>query len=161
MRFLKNGKSNDQICLVVYLDAFDKKMSYLLRDKEPKTLHQEFMMAIEIENNIKYGLTRSHFFRNVCWKDEVQKIDHCHKEYLISDQQIGTPTIVNNFVENLELKTCADEVYWFQGRDEFVLAECSAHVSIITTKDDRVDSFDKNMSYLLRGKEPKICIRHS
>ena len=41
------------MCLVVYLDAFDKKMSYLLRDKEPKTLHQAFMIAIEIENNIK------------------------------------------------------------------------------------------------------------
>ena len=26
-------KANDQVCLVVYLDAFDKKMSYLLRDK--------------------------------------------------------------------------------------------------------------------------------
>ena len=32
-------KLDDQVCLVVYLDAFDKNMSYLLRDKEPKTLH--------------------------------------------------------------------------------------------------------------------------
>ena len=35
----KNYKLDDQVCLVVYLDAFDKKISYLLRDKEPKTLH--------------------------------------------------------------------------------------------------------------------------
>ena len=27
-------KLDDQVCLVFYLDAFDKKMSYLLRDKE-------------------------------------------------------------------------------------------------------------------------------
>lgn len=35
----KSYKLDDQLCLVVYLDAFDKKMSYWLRDKEPKTLH--------------------------------------------------------------------------------------------------------------------------
>lgn len=64
-------KPDDQMCLVVYLSAFDQKMSYLLRDKEPKTLHQAFMTAIEIENNIKYGLTRSHFSRNICQQDEV------------------------------------------------------------------------------------------
>ena len=27
---------DDQMCLVVYFDAFDKKMNYLLRDKEPE-----------------------------------------------------------------------------------------------------------------------------
>lgn len=27
------------VCLVVYLGYFDSKMSYLLRDKDPKTLH--------------------------------------------------------------------------------------------------------------------------
>ena len=30
----ENGKLDDQMYLAVYLDAFDKKMSYLLRDKE-------------------------------------------------------------------------------------------------------------------------------
>lgn len=35
----KSYKSDDQVCLVVYLDAFDKKTCYLLRDKEPRTLH--------------------------------------------------------------------------------------------------------------------------
>lgn len=28
-------KPDDQMCLAVYFDAFDKKMNYLLRDKEP------------------------------------------------------------------------------------------------------------------------------
>ena len=31
----ENYRSSDQVCLVAYLDAFDKGMSYLLRDKEP------------------------------------------------------------------------------------------------------------------------------
>lgn len=35
----ENCRPDDQVCLVVYLDAFGKMMSYLLRDKEPKTLH--------------------------------------------------------------------------------------------------------------------------
>ena len=65
----KIHKLDDQVCLVVYLDAFDKNMSYLLRDKEPKTLHQAFMTAIEIENNVTYGLIKSHFSQNVCQQD--------------------------------------------------------------------------------------------
>lgn len=32
---LEKFRPEDQVCLIVYLDAFDKKMSYRLRDKEP------------------------------------------------------------------------------------------------------------------------------
>ena len=32
-------RPDDQICLAVYFGAFDKKMSFLLRDKEPQTLY--------------------------------------------------------------------------------------------------------------------------
>ena len=32
-------RPDDQMCLSVYFDAFDKKMNYLLRDKEPHTLY--------------------------------------------------------------------------------------------------------------------------
>ena len=72
------------MCLVVYLDAFDKNMIYLFRDKEPKTFHQAFVTAIEIENNIKYRITKSHFSKTFCWQDEVQRINQCQKECLIS-----------------------------------------------------------------------------
>lgn len=58
MKSLKNCRLDDQVCIVVYFDTFDRKMSYLLREKEPKTLHQTFMTTIEIENNIEYGLTK-------------------------------------------------------------------------------------------------------
>ena len=74
-------------------------MSYLLRDKEPKTLYQELMMIIGIENNIKYGLTKSHFSRNVFRQDEVQRRNQCHEECSILDQHVGTPTIVNNLLK--------------------------------------------------------------
>lgn len=38
----KYMRPNDALCLVVYLAAFDEEMSYLLRDKEPTTLHQAY-----------------------------------------------------------------------------------------------------------------------
>ena len=75
-------------------------MSYLLRDKEPNTFQKAFMTAIEIDNNIKYGLTKSHFSRNVSWQDEVQRKNQCHKECLIIDHHRGNISVVNNFVEN-------------------------------------------------------------
>ena len=143
MRFLKNGKLGNQMCLVVYLEAFDKKTSYLLRDKQSKTLHQEFMTAIEIENNIKCGLTWSHFFRNVCQQNEVQMTNQCHKECLISDQQVGTTVVVSIFVENSELKTYENEVSLLQRRVDSFLAENSACVYNITVADDKVDSLDE------------------
>ena len=68
------------------------------------------MMTIEIENNIKYRLTRSHFSKNVFWRDEVQRKNQCHKECLISNQQIGTTIVVSHFAENSKLKTFKDEV---------------------------------------------------
>ena len=37
--FPEKYRLNYQVSPIVYLDAFDKKMSYLLRDKEPKTLY--------------------------------------------------------------------------------------------------------------------------
>ena len=44
----KSYRPDDQMCLVIYLDAFDKKMNYLQSDKEPWTLYQAFMTALDI-----------------------------------------------------------------------------------------------------------------
>ena len=40
-------------CLIKYSDDFDKKASYYLIDKNPRTLRKAFTMALQIENNIK------------------------------------------------------------------------------------------------------------
>lgn len=42
---------SDVVCLVVYLGAYFEEMSYLLRDKDPKTLHHAYQIAMDIENN--------------------------------------------------------------------------------------------------------------
>lgn len=47
---------SDGVCLVVYLGDFDNELSYLLRDKDPKTLHQAYGIAMNIENNLKYEI---------------------------------------------------------------------------------------------------------
>ena len=44
---------NEKICLITYLNAFDGKMTYQLRDKEPRTLRDAFRIAINIENNLR------------------------------------------------------------------------------------------------------------
>ena len=72
----------------------------------------------------------------------MQRTNQCHKECLILDQKVGTPIVVDDFVENLELKTCEDEVYLLQrGVDSFIL-ENSAYVYNIIAVDDRVSSLD-------------------
>ena len=54
----KNYRPDEQMCLAIYLGAFDRKMSFLLRDKEPQTLYQAFVTARDIENNLKHGLMK-------------------------------------------------------------------------------------------------------
>ena len=73
----------------------------------------------------------------------MQKIDQCHKEYLILDQQISTPTIVKNLVEFSKLNFFVDEVSLLQRKDDSILAELNAHVSSITSIEDRVSSLDE------------------
>lgn len=44
-----NCRPNDQVCVVIYFDAFDGKMNYLLQDKEPKTLqHGKKRVMLEV-----------------------------------------------------------------------------------------------------------------
>lgn len=44
---------DDNVCLTTYFNAFDGKMRYLLRDKEPRTLRDVFRITVNIENNMK------------------------------------------------------------------------------------------------------------
>lgn len=44
---------DDKVCLITYLNAFDGKMAYQLRDKEPRTLRDAFRIAVNIENNLR------------------------------------------------------------------------------------------------------------
>ena len=44
---------DDKVCLITYLNYFDGKVAYQLRDKEPRTLREAFRTAINIENNLR------------------------------------------------------------------------------------------------------------
>ena len=44
-------RMEENVCITTYFNAFDSKMAYILRDKDPKTLRDAFKIAINIENN--------------------------------------------------------------------------------------------------------------
>ena len=44
---------DDKVCLITYLNAFDGKIAYQLRDKDPRTLREAFRVAINVENNLR------------------------------------------------------------------------------------------------------------
>ena len=68
------------------------------------------MAAIEIENNIKYGLTRSHFSWEVFQQDSFEIRSEFHVGVSNSNQHVGFPIVVNNNVGIFNLKTCEDGV---------------------------------------------------
>ena len=68
---LENCILYDKVCLVFYFGAFDGKTSYLLGAKKLRALYQEFMTTMDTEYNMKYGLTRSNFVRNVFQYDAL------------------------------------------------------------------------------------------
>ena len=52
-KFLKVTRLEENACVATYNNAFDAKMSYLLRDKDLQTIRDAFRMPINIESNIK------------------------------------------------------------------------------------------------------------
>lgn len=44
---------NEDVCLKTYFNAFDSKMAYQLRDKDPKNLRDAYKVAVNIKNNRK------------------------------------------------------------------------------------------------------------
>ena len=39
--------------MITYLNAFNGKMAYQLRDKDPRTIRDAFRIAVNIENNLR------------------------------------------------------------------------------------------------------------
>lgn len=63
------------MALVIYLGAYDKKMSYRLRNKEPQSLHQAFQKAMDIEGMIKYGLVKFHNSENASSHEAIYEVE--------------------------------------------------------------------------------------
>lgn len=86
-------RPNDAACLVVYLAAFEEEESYLLRDKDPKNLHQAYRIAMDIENNLKYGIPKGYLSARVCYpkmlgfeaKHESETKEPCQDLYIPTD----------------------------------------------------------------------------
>ena len=46
-------KVENKVCMITYLNAFDGKMDYHLREKDPRTVRDAFRIAVNIENNLR------------------------------------------------------------------------------------------------------------
>lgn len=91
--FPSSYRPNDAICLVVYLVAFDDEESYLLRDKDPITLHQAYRISMDIENNLRYGIPKVFLSARVWYpkmlgfeaKHESKPKEPCQDNYVHTD----------------------------------------------------------------------------
>lgn len=50
-KFFQAMRLNEDVFLTTYFNAFDSKMDYQLRDKDPKTLRDAYKILVRIENN--------------------------------------------------------------------------------------------------------------
>lgn len=91
LRFMKpirdipeNMRPNDVEFLVVYLSAFDNKMSYLIRGREPTTLHQAYHICMNIEKKLKYSIMKGHLATSM---GESSTFD-VNKQHVLGDRNI-------------------------------------------------------------------------
>ena len=52
-KLMQATRVEDKVCLISYLNEFDGKMAYQLRDKDPRTVRDAFRIAVNIENNLR------------------------------------------------------------------------------------------------------------
>ena len=50
---MQSMRVDEKVCLITYLNEFDAKIAYQLRDKDLRTLREAFQMAINVENNLR------------------------------------------------------------------------------------------------------------
>ena len=50
-RLFQVMKMEENVCITTYFSAFDSKMAYILKYKDPKTLRDAFKIVVNIENN--------------------------------------------------------------------------------------------------------------
>ena len=109
-------------------------MSYRLRDKEPQTLHQAFMTTMDIENNLKYGLTRSHFSKVACLHNEDKNQGQYHVKCMNTDLNFNTPTVMYNQIEFSSQNVCVESNQPIANQDAYV-----CDTSAVDVKDNSLD----------------------
>ena len=58
------------------------------------------MAARDIENNLKYGLTRGHFPLHDCWYNVFERKDECGVYASASNELINAPAVGFNQIKN-------------------------------------------------------------
>ena len=52
-KLMQATQVEEKVCMITYLNSFDGKMAYQLRDKDPRTLRDAFRITVNIENNLR------------------------------------------------------------------------------------------------------------
>lgn len=103
-------RPHDLICLVVYLGALGQKMGFLLRDKQPQSLCQDFEFSMDIECNMKYGVIRRCTSTGLHFQNEVnnQEKDEQHQCFHSRINCIGQNDVCESGM-NVAAKDVVDE----------------------------------------------------
>lgn len=92
-------KFDDKVCLDIYMSAFGKKMGFLLRNKEPKTLYEAFNTTRDIENNLKFGIAKRFVSAVVSCQNTFNGEIPCEAEPIIPCLGASSFAIPNDFVD--------------------------------------------------------------
>lgn len=95
-------RPNDEVCLVIYLATFDEEISYLLRDKDPKTMHQAYRISMDIENNLKYGIPKGYLSTRMCCPKMLDAKERCESRSKYQCQSIYTHIGHTNHIMNYD-----------------------------------------------------------
>lgn len=92
-------KLDDKVCMDVYMSAFDEKMGFLLRNKEPKTLYEAFNIARDIENNLKFGIAKKFVSALVSYQSTFNGEIPCEAKQIIPCLGASSSAVLKSFVD--------------------------------------------------------------
>lgn len=79
------------------MSVFGKKMGFVLRNKELKTLHEAFNIARDIENNLKFGISKIFVFVVVSYQNTSNGEIPCEAEQIIPCPNMLSSVVPNGF----------------------------------------------------------------
>lgn len=93
------------------------------------------MSAMDIENNLKYGLTRSHFCKVSCFHNEDKKKEQYHVQFSTTYHNDNTPAIMKKKIEISNQNVCVENNEPIENKDTYICDDTIAR---------SISEFDRN-----------------
>lgn len=144
---LSSYRPNDTVCSVVYLYAFEEEMSYLLREKDPKTMHHAYKISMDIENNLKYGISKGYLSARICYPKMIDVEERCEPKSEDQCQSTCTRVDHNNHVMNYDSNKnmSKEKLYQTVVIPHVNEEKVSEIISVITPYDNNNSFFSKEI----------------